>query len=260
MDRTRRSVQAPRELVGEAASKRSARRRLVRDLAFAYLVAWVVGLAYGLVIRASSSWDAGSEWEREMLRRFHVSLPGWLDAIVLRTPLTGTNLTILPTTLVIGWWLWKRKHMGLVALQLLVVTVGSLSLNPTMKYLLDRDRPDLFPRRGMYNWASYPSGHSILTIALYFTVALLLYRARGWRWPVVVAACVCLANAYSRLYLAVHWPTDIIGGMLIGIVWLFGTWRAFSRHPEHVRVERERHASWASGTVDGGTAASASAR
>ena len=213
------------------------RRRLVLDLLFAYLLAWAVGIAYGLVIRSSSTWDAGSAWERDMLRWFHMSLPGWLDRIVLAMPFTGTNLTILPATIAIGWWLWKRKHMGLVAIQLLVVTMGSLSLNPTMKYLLGRDRPDLFPRRGIYNWASYPSGHAILTIALYFTIAMMLYRARGWRWPFLAAAPIFLANSFSRLYLAVHWPTDLVGGMLIGIAWLFGTWRAFARHRERVRDE-----------------------
>ncbi|PYP77949.1 MAG: hypothetical protein DMD35_13270 [Gemmatimonadetes bacterium] len=209
-------------------------RMLARDLAFTYLGAWAVGIFYGSIIQASSTWDSGAAWERSMLRWFHArTLPSWLDAVVLQVPLTGTNLTILPLTLAIGWWLWKRKHLGIIALQLLIVTVGSLSLNPTMKYLLGRDRPDLFPRRGMYNWASYPSGHAILTVALYTTVALLLYRTRGWRWPFAVAVAVFLANSYSRLYLAVHWPTDLVGGLLIGLVWLVGTWRAFARHPSH---------------------------
>jgi len=215
----------------------AARGRLVRDLVFAYLLSWAVGIAYGFVIRRSTTWDSGSAWERSMLAWFHMPLPGWLDRIVLLMPYTGTNLTILPATLAIGWWLWKRKHMGLVAVQLLVVTMGSLSLNPTMKYLLGRDRPDLFPRRGIYNWASYPSGHAILTIALFFTVAMMLHRARGWRWPFFVAALIFLANSFSRLYLAVHWPTDLVGGMLIGIAWLVGTWRAFSRHRERVGDE-----------------------
>lgn len=206
----------------------------MRDLVVAYVAAWGVGILYGLLIRASSTWDKGAAWERGMLRWFHdQALPSWLDAVVLQVPLTGTNLTILPLTIAIGWWLWKRKHLGIIALQMLVVTAGSLSLNPTMKYLLGRDRPDLFPRRGMYNWASYPSGHAILTIAFYFTIALLLYRLRGWRWAFVLAPLIFLANAYSRLYLAVHWPTDLVGGLFIGLVWLAGTWRAFSRHPAH---------------------------
>jgi undecaprenyl-diphosphatase len=217
-----------------AVSNASAGKALARDLVLTYVAAWGVGILYGTMIRTTSTWDRGAEWERSMLRWFHAwTLPPWLDAVVLQIPLTGTNLTILPLTLAIGWWLWKRKHRGIIALQLLVVTTGSLSLNPTMKYLLGRDRPDLFPRRGMYNWASYPSGHAILTIAVYITVALLLYRTRGWRGPFFLAIAVFLANAYSRLYLAVHWPTDLVGGLLIGLVWLTGTWRAFARHPAH---------------------------
>jgi undecaprenyl-diphosphatase len=218
----------------EVVARPSAGRKLARDLFVAYVAAWIVGTLYALVIRGSATWDHGAPWEREMLYWFHAwKLAAWLDAVVLQVPLTGTNLTLLPLAIAVGWWLWKRKQRGIIALQLLVVTTGSLSLNPTMKYLLGRSRPDLFPRRGMYAWASYPSGHAIITIAVYFTVAMLLYRWRGWRWPFPVAALIFLANAHSRLYLAVHWPTDLIGGLLIGLVWLVGTWRTFARHPAH---------------------------
>ena len=177
----------------ESIPRSSAGKTLAWDLFVAYVAAWGVGVLYGAIIRATSTWDDGAVWERNMLRWFHAwTLPSWLDATVLQVPLTGTNLTILPLTLAIGWWLWKRKNRGIIALQLLVVTVGSLSLNPTMKYLLGRDRPDLFPRRGMYNWASYPSGHAILTIAVYITVALSVL-AHG-------LTAAPLADSYARWY------------------------------------------------------------
>lgn len=197
----------------------------------AYLAAWAVGIGFGLLLRAAGVWN-GAQWERETLRWFHERpLPWLLDRMMLVAPLFGTNLTVLPAMLIVGWWLWKERREPLLGAHLLIVAVGSLSLNPTMKYLLDRDRPAMYPARGMYNWASYPSGHAILTVALYFTLAMMLRRARGWRWPFAAAPLIVLLTCYSRLYLSVHWPTDLIGGLLIGLVWLAGTWRAFSELP-----------------------------
>jgi membrane-associated phospholipid phosphatase len=189
-----------------------------------------VGAGYGFALEHSSGW-AGTPWEFATLRWFHgQQLPHWLDQVMLYFPYVGTNLTILPIVMLLALWLWRRSNKVLTAIHLLVVCLGSLSLNPTMKYLLDRPRPALFPLRGLYSWASYPSGHAILTVALYFTLALQLRFALRWRWPFAVAVTMVLITCYSRLYLAVHWPTDVIGGLLIGVVWLAGTWWAFTRY------------------------------
>lgn len=217
--------------VGASAAPRVRRKRLVLELLVAYALAWLVGYGYGFILRAGSNWHTGAAWERATLHWLHAHpLAGWIDAIVIAIPLTGTNLTLLPVCIAAGWWFWKRRQRPLIGVQLLVVAVGSLSINAAMKYALGRERPELFPQRGMFDWASYPSGHAIVTPALYFTVALLLYRERRWRWPFVVATMILILNMHSRLYLSVHWPTDLIGGLLIGIFWLAGTWRAFARH------------------------------
>ena len=173
-----------------------------------------------------------------MLHAFHQSMPDWLDLAMRGSVYLGTNLVILPAMLALGLWLWRVKHAPLTAVHLLVVCVAALSMNGTMKWLLSRDRPTLYPARGLYAWASYPSGHLILTVSLYFTAALMLQRARGWRWPFAVATFMVLLTCYSRLYLAVHWPTDLVGGILIGVVWLVGSWKAFTSFDARRRQRR----------------------
>jgi undecaprenyl-diphosphatase len=194
------------------------------------MAAWAVGTGYGLAVEHSGEWT-GAAWEVSTLRWFHGQhFPFLVDQLLVNFPYVGTNLTILPLVILLALWLWRRSNKVLTAIHLLVVCLGSLSLNPTMKYLLGRPRPELFPLRGLYSWASYPSGHAILTVALYFTIALQLHFALRWRWPFAAAAAIVLITCYARLYLQVHWPTDVIGGLLIGVVWLVGTWWAFTKY------------------------------
>ncbi|MEP6620640.1 MAG: phosphatase PAP2 family protein [bacterium] len=221
----------------QAWTRRRAAQRLALEVLAGYVGAWLAGIGFGVALERTSTWRDGASWERGMLDWFHAHpMPGWRDQVMLATPYAGTNLTMLPLMIVVGLVLWRRYGQWLIAIQLLVVSIGSLSLNPTMKHILDRPRPSLYPLRGMWTWASYPSGHLILTTALYFTVSMMLLRTRGWRWPFLASAAIVIITGYSRLYLQVHWPTDLVGGELIGIVWLFGTWGAFSRYRRRVHA------------------------
>ncbi len=199
----------------------------------AYVAAWLVGIGFGFALSRTNGWRTGAPWERATLQWFHERpLSEWLDQGMLATPYMGTNLTILPLMIVVGLLLWRKLGKPRPAIHLLVVSIGSLSLNPTMKHILDRPRPALYPARGMWTWASYPSGHIILTTALYLTISTMLLRTRGWKWPFAASGAIIFITGYSRLYLQVHWPTDLIGGALIGIVWLVGTWTAFKGYDE----------------------------
>ena len=207
-------------------------------LGVAYTAAWAIGISFGYGLKGTRSWENGAEWERSLLRAMHHELPAWLDQLMIGSVYIGTNLVLLPAMLVLGVWLWRVKHAPLTAIHLVTVCLGALSMNGTTKYLLSRERPTLFPQRGLYAWASYPSGHVILTTSLYFTVALMLWRARGWRWPFAAAAFVVALTCYSRLYLSVHWPTDLIGGFFIGGVWLTLSWTAFTSFDARRRARR----------------------
>ena len=197
-------------------------------IAAGYSFAFLTGMAVAAWTKHTGDWVHGDAWERHLMLASQIHFPAWFDALIYASPWLGTNITLIPGVLVGVWWLWRRAHRPHLAMRLLIVQLGSYSLNPALKDLYERGRPDLFPRRGWYGWSSYPSGHAIASIAVLFTVALMLHQEKGWRWPFYVLVPVSLLSLFSRIYLGVHWPTDVIAGVLIGVVWLVATLRAFA--------------------------------
>ena len=156
------------------------------------------------------------------------TVPPAVDWVMLALPWLGTNLTLMPILTAVSLWLWRRRGRADLALQIMITVAGSLIMNAVLKGLFNRPRPELWAHRGQYAWAAYPSGHAIVGVSVIFTIALMLSRERGWRWPFVAAGTLLAISLYSRLYLGVHWPTDVIGGLLLGVVWLLATQRAFA--------------------------------
>ncbi len=211
-----------------SASAPAVRRATVRWwlVAAGWLSGLVLSSVYALWLRHSGDWSGGLAWERTVLQAIPRPMPRPIDAIMLYMPWLGTNFTLLPAALLGALWLARRGRRDL-ALQLAVVQVGTLALHQSIKALFDRPRPELWERRGQFAQASYPSGHMVTIIATMFTVAVLLHRERGWRWPYIAASALLVISAYSRLYLGVHWPADIVGGALAGAAWLVATLLAF---------------------------------
>ena len=195
-------------------------RRAVTISVAGLVLAAVVGVLFALLVQSRGDWAVGLPWERALMLSIDRTVPTFFDWVMLSLPWLGTNLTLFPIIAAVSLWLWRKKGRGELALQLLVLVVGSLVLNAALKAIFDRPRPELWEHRGQFAWASYPSGHAIVGVAIYFTVARMLLRERSWRWPYVVATLMLAVVLYSRLYLGVHWPTDVIGGLLLGFVWL----------------------------------------
>jgi undecaprenyl-diphosphatase len=183
-----------------------------------------------LALQQAGDWHQGLPWEHALLAALPRDFPPLVDAAFLLLPWLGTNITLMPFVLGTALWLARSGRRDL-AVHLAVVQVGSWALNMTLKALFDRTRPSLWEKRGQFAMASYPSGHAIATVAVLVTVAYLLYRERGWRWPVVLVALLGAVSLYSRLYLGVHWPSDVLAGVLVGAIWLYATVRAFAARP-----------------------------
>jgi undecaprenyl-diphosphatase len=195
-----------------------------------YVAAFAAGALMAAFIYGAGWWQ-GAPWEVAMLRRIEQHISPTLEVLMLTLPLFGTNYALAPVVFAAAAWLARRGY-ATVALHLVVVQVGSWTINPALKFAFGRERPALFEARGQHAFPAFPSGHSIASVAVLLTVAYLLHRGGYGTWAYWAAGLYILINGYSRLYLGVHWPTDVIGGTVIGAIWLLVTIRAFRHvHP-----------------------------
>lgn len=198
----------------------------------AFAGAFALGMVTAWIIQSTGTWLDGAAWEHRLLAYAQTTVSAILDPIFFLLPFIGTNYTLLPFVAGVCFYLWYRgEHM--TALHLAVVQLGSLLLNVALKTVLARPRPVDYNPRGQHGLAAFPSGHSIAVTSVLITVAWLIDRHGKGKWGYWVVGAIFLANNWSRIYLGVHWPTDVIGGVLVGGAWLAGTLWVF--RPLHRR-------------------------
>ncbi|MFN6952382.1 MAG: phosphatase PAP2 family protein [Albidovulum sp.] len=125
-------------------------------------------------------------------------------------------------TLATAGLLWLQ-HKRWTALYVLGAVASGVTLSSTAKAFFDRPRPDLVPHGTLVYTASFPSGHSMMAAVVYLTLAALVARTFPQQWirvyVVALAVFVTLAVGISRVYLGVHWPTDVLAGWAAGAAW-----------------------------------------
>lgn len=147
----------------------------------------------------------------------------WLDAAALEVTALGARVVVYMVVLVASAFLWQSRHHYSAAL-LWVAVLGSGFINTVLKISFNRPRPDVFPWRTQHvGLASFPSGHAMTSIVVYGTLAFLIARLAPTpllkRLTWALAAVVVLLVGLSRLYLGVHYPSDVLAGFVIGGAW-----------------------------------------
>ena len=158
--------------------------------------------------------------------------PPWLTKVMTDlTALGGTTVLALITLLVLIYLLLRgaRRTAAFVAVSIL----GAWLLSSGLKLGIARPRPDLVPHLVEVYDLSFPSGHAMLSAISYLTLGALLHRieerpALKLFFP-VTALLLTFAIGFSRVYLGVHYPTDVIGGWAAGMAWASLSWLAARR-------------------------------
>ncbi len=156
----------------------------------------------------------GPKWFEEMMRDI--------------TALGGTAVLTLGVLAVTGFLALMRKTHA--AITVLVSVVSGMVLSQAIKWAYARPRPELVPH-GMETYsASFPSGHSMMAAVVYLTLGALLARHQAQPrmrvYVLLVAVLLTVLVGISRVYLGVHWPTDVLAGWCLGAAWAILCWFA----------------------------------
>lgn len=145
-----------------------------------------------------------------------------LDAVMLEVTALGTGTVVMMVVAVAALFLVLTRHKY-SAILLLASTFGGIVLNGVLKLGFNRPRPSLFVPAVHTVSSSFPSGHAMSAAIVYSTVAYLaarLHRRKWAGWLVMTAALVLITLiSFSRMYLGVHYPSDVIAGVAVGLAW-----------------------------------------
>jgi undecaprenyl-diphosphatase len=190
--------------------------------------AWDRRLLLALRNAADPAMPWGPPWVQEMARDF--------------TALGGVAVLTLMTLAVIGYLVLAGKRHAAIAV--FAAVAGGLIASTLLKLGFDRARPDLVPHGSVVYTSSFPSGHSMMAAVTYLTLGALLARVeasiRMKTYLLSVAVILTVLVGVSRVYLGVHWPTDVAAGWAVGAAWALACSLVMRRLQTRGRVETSR--------------------
>ncbi|MGY9048034.1 hypothetical protein P775_10200 [Puniceibacterium antarcticum] len=155
------------------------------------------------------------------------------------TALGGVTVLTLISLSVLTFLVLRRQRAS--AAFLAIAILGGQGLSHLTKSGFSRPRPDLVPHSVDVVTASFPSGHSMMAAVTYLTLAVMLARTesqlRMRAFYISVAAILAMLVGVSRVYLGVHWPSDVLAGWTLGAAWALGVWLLARRMAREGQIE-----------------------
>jgi undecaprenyl-diphosphatase len=189
-------------------------------------MAGTLGFLLLVLLLEHATMVAADEWALRLMRTGEELAdplgPGWLEEAVRDITALG-SVTVLSLMVggVCGYLTVRRQYRDLRFL--LIVVIGAAMLSFVLKESFGRTRPTIVDPLVVVTSKSFPSGHALLSTVVYLTMGTLLARlARYWRSRLLIlglALILPLLVGLSRIYLGVHYPTDVLGGWIVGGIW-----------------------------------------
>lgn len=156
----------------------------------------------------------------------------WLEEIMRDLTALGGAFIVTSISLIGFIYLLVSKQTARAWYLAISVATGFM-FSSLMKYGFDRPRPDLVPHGSIVYTSSFPSGHSLMSALAYLTLAVLLAEAQTRKSMKIyfmgVAILITMLTGISRVYLGVHWPSDVLAGWLGGASWAMMIWLIWTR-------------------------------
>jgi undecaprenyl-diphosphatase len=166
----------------------------------------------------------------------------WRNKFILFITFLGNHKFLVPANLLLLFYFLMVKHISWFSIRIAAISLSSLALMLLLKALFRRKRP-LAPLLNAVRGLSFPSGHAIMSMTFYGLIIYIIYQTIPGETAkfllISLLLLVILLIAFSRIYLRVHYLSDVLAGLVIGFLWLVISLTVLDRAENYIKEKNE---------------------